>query len=97
MELMVFCVWISFWTVCVCVCGEQKLMRQEDDTEGEVRDLKSRVSKVQSENRGMGSKLASQKEQSQFYSDFIVFVYTSFKGCKEVELLLATQFISFPT
>ena len=39
-------------------------MRQEDVTDGEVRELKNQISKVQSENRGMGAKLASQKEQS---------------------------------
>ncbi|CAI8040750.1 C-Jun-amino-terminal kinase-interacting protein 3 [Geodia barretti] len=42
---------------------EEKSMRQEDVSEGEVRELKSLMARVQSENRGMGSKLASQREQ----------------------------------
>ena len=57
---------VNLLSVCLSVClsVEQKLMRQEDANEGELRDLKSQMSKVQSENRGMGSKLASQREQS---------------------------------
>jgi mitogen-activated protein kinase 8 interacting protein 3 len=43
---------------------EEKSMRQEDVSEGEVRELKSQMARVQSENRGMGSKLSSQREQS---------------------------------
>jgi septal ring factor EnvC (AmiA/AmiB activator) len=42
---------------------EEKSMRQEDVSEGEVRELKSQMARVQSENRGMGSKLSSQREQ----------------------------------
>ena len=40
-------------------------MRVEDVNEGEVRELKILVAKVESENRGLGAKMANQKEQSQ--------------------------------
>ena len=38
-------------------------------TDGEVRELKGVVNRVQSENRGMGAKLASQREQSTIYRE----------------------------
>ena len=40
-------------------------MRLEDVQEQEVRELRAQVARVQSENRGLGAKMTSQKEQSE--------------------------------
>lgn len=42
---------------------EDKAMRLEDVSEVEVRELKAQMGRVNSENRGLGAKMASQKEQ----------------------------------
>jgi septal ring factor EnvC (AmiA/AmiB activator) len=42
---------------------EEKSMRLEDVSEGEVRELRSQLARLQSENRGLGAKMGSQKEQ----------------------------------
>ena len=39
-------------------------MRLEDVSESVVRELKAQMSRIQSESRGMGAKMTSQKEQS---------------------------------
>ena len=48
-------------------------MRLEDVSEVEVRELKAQMGRVNSENRGLGAKMASQKEQSECSVLYIAF------------------------